>query len=149
MLRGTNNITMDDKGRIAIPARYRELLHEECNGAVVCTIDPRQPDCLMLYPLSEWEVIESELKKQSNTKQVLAFKRVLLGFAVEGEIDKKNGRFVLPPVLREKVGLEKQLMLVGQLNKFEIWDQSVWQSQMDADIEAIQADASELMDFNF
>lgn len=148
MLRGTNNITMDDKGRIAIPARYRELLHEECNGAVVCTIDPRQPACLMLYPLSEWEVVESELKKQSNTKQVLAFKRVLLGYAVESDID-KNGRLVLPPVLRNHAKLEKQLMLVGQLNKFEIWDQQAWQQQMDADIEAIQADASELMDFNF
>ncbi len=141
MFRGANAITMDDKGRIAIPARYREMLQEDCGGEIVCTIDINQP-CILLYPMPEWEVMEDKLRKLSDMNpRERKMKRILLHYMSEAEID-KNGRFMLSSMLREKRELGKQLMLVGQLNRFEIWDKAVWQQQMDEDMDTILNDDS-------
>ncbi|WAJ69667.1 division/cell wall cluster transcriptional repressor MraZ [Catenovulum adriaticum] len=143
MFRGANAITMDDKGRITIPTRYRESLQDECGGQVVCTIDTYQP-CLLLYPLNEWEQVEKRLRALSDMKpNERRFKRLLLGHATEGEID-KNGRLLISNTLRKRVGLEKQIMLVGQLNKFEIWSDADWQDQINDDMELIESGEFEL-----
>ncbi|MCU4674221.1 division/cell wall cluster transcriptional repressor MraZ [Catenovulum sp. 2E275] len=145
MFRGANAITMDDKGRITIPTRYRELLQEECSGQIVCTKDVSQP-CLLMYPLHEWEQIEKKLRNLSDTNPAeRRFKRVLLSHVMEGEVD-KNGRLLISNTLRKVIGLEKQIMLVGSLNKFEIWDEAVWQAQIDDDLTQIAADDYELTD---
>ncbi len=134
MFRGANAINLDSKGRLTIPTRYRQSLLDDCQGQLVCTIDTSQ-NCLLLYPLPEWEEIELKLSKLSSTNpQERRLQRLLLGYAMEGEMD-KSGRILLAPTLRQHAALDKQIMLVGQLNKFEIWDAEVWQKQISEDIE--------------
>ena len=134
MFRGANAINLDSKGRVAIPTRYRQTLLDDCQGQLVCTIDTQQ-SCLLLYPLTEWEEIELKLSKLSSMNpHERRLQRLLLGYASEGEMD-KNGRFLVAPTLRQHAGLDKQIMLVGQLNKFEIWDADVWAKQVEDDIE--------------
>jgi MraZ protein len=134
MFRGANAINLDTKGRVTIPTRYRQQLLDDCQGQMVCTIDTQQ-SCLLLYPLSEWEEIELKLSKLSSMNpHERRLQRLLLGYAMEGEMD-GNGRFLLSAPLRQHAQLEKQIMLVGQLNKFEIWDAQVWQQQVQQDIE--------------
>ncbi|NMH59222.1 division/cell wall cluster transcriptional repressor MraZ [Alteromonas ponticola] len=135
MFRGANAINLDTKGRLAIPTKYRQPLLDDCNGQLVCTIDTQQ-SCLLLYPLPEWEEIELKLSKFSSMVPAeRRMQRLLLGYATEAEMD-KNGRFVLPSPLRLHAGLEKEVMLVGQLNKFEVWSAENWAGQIETDMEA-------------
>ncbi|HAB79231.1 MAG: division/cell wall cluster transcriptional repressor MraZ [Glaciecola sp.] len=143
MFRGANAINLDVKGRVAIPTRYRQSLLDDCAGRLVCTIDTVQ-SCLLLYPLHEWEEIELKLQKLSTTNpHERRIRRLLLGYAMEGDMD-KNGRFHLSTPLRQHAKLDKQIMLVGQLNKFEIWDADVWQQQIEQDIQTEQQGDFEL-----
>jgi MraZ protein len=143
MFRGANAINLDSKGRVAIPTKYRQSLLDDCQGQLVCTIDTKQ-SCLLLYPLHEWEEIELKLARLStmNTAERRII-RLTLGYASEGDMD-KNGRFLLPPPLRQHAKLDKQIMLVGQLNKFEIWDADIWQKQIEEDIQTEQLGGFEL-----
>jgi MraZ protein len=126
MFRGINGINIDAKGRIVMPTRYRARLLEESSGRVVMTIDTDER-CLLLYPLHAWEVIESKLAElPSFNPQARRIQRLLIGHATETELD-NNGRVLLPPLLREYAGLQKQAMLVGQGKKFELWDEAHWQ----------------------
>lgn len=133
MFRGAALISMDSKGRIAIPTRYRCELREKHGGIFVCTVDIRQP-CLLLYPLNEWEAVEQKLLALSNFDPMQRrIQRVMQGFATECEMD-ASGRILLSPTLRQHAQLEQQIMLVGQLNKFEIWQDKQWQSQIAEDL---------------
>ncbi|MDU0356459.1 division/cell wall cluster transcriptional repressor MraZ [Paraglaciecola aquimarina] len=133
MFRGASAINLDIKGRVTIPTKYRQSLLDDCQGQLVCTIDIQQP-CLLLYPLPEWEEIELKLSRLSSMIETeRRLQRMLLGNASEGDMD-KNGRFLLSAPLRQHAKLDKQIMLVGQLNKFEIWDADVWQKQISADV---------------
>ncbi|WP_218354106.1 division/cell wall cluster transcriptional repressor MraZ [Alteromonas lipotrueiana] len=134
MFRGANAINLDAKGRLAIPTKYRQPLLDDCNGQLVCTADTQQC-CLLLYPLPEWEEIELKLSKFSSTIPAeRRLQRLLLGYATEGEMD-KSGRFLLSSPLRERANLNKEIMLVGQLNKLEIWDADIWARQVEADMD--------------
>ncbi|MGO1246615.1 MAG: division/cell wall cluster transcriptional repressor MraZ [Oceanisphaera sp.] len=136
MLRGAHAISLDSKGRLAIPTRYRDTLRGECDSQLVCTVDLFDP-CLLLYPLNEWELIEKKLRTLSSTQpQERRLQRVLLGHATECELD-AQGRVLVPSPLRQYGGLNKKIMLVGQLNKFEIWDESRWQQQISDDLQAL------------
>ncbi|MFC3913324.1 division/cell wall cluster transcriptional repressor MraZ [Pseudaeromonas sharmana] len=133
MLRGAHAISLDSKGRLAIPTRYREWLRETCDGQLICTIDINHP-CLLLFPLAEWEEIEQRLRQLSSLNpHERRLQRLLLGYASECELD-GHGRLLLPAPLREHAGLEKEAMLVGQLNKFEIWSQPQWRLQIETDL---------------
>lgn len=141
---------MDAKGRIAIPARHRDALHKDHNGTVIITVDIKSP-CLLVYPLHEWEVLEQKLMRMSDTDTLQrSIKRKLLGYAQECELD-SHGRFVIPPVLRSFANLDKKTMLVGLLNKFELWDEAVWQQEMQLNLELINThnldDVESLKDF--
>ncbi|MCK3657660.1 cell division/cell wall cluster transcriptional repressor MraZ [Pasteurellaceae bacterium Pebbles2] len=134
MFRGASAVNLDTKGRIAIPTRYRPELLEQNQGQLVCTVDIRQP-CLLLYPLSEWEVVEKKLLALSNFDPAQrSLQRVMLGYATECELD-SAGRILLSAPLRQHAKLEKGIMLVGQLNKFEIWAETEWNAQIEQDIE--------------
>jgi MraZ protein len=138
VFRGASAINMDAKGRIAIPMRYRDALHAQDAGLIVITIDI-QSQCLLIYPLHEWELIEAKLLTLSDTNPVeRSFKRRLLGHAHECELD-SLGRVLVSPTLRQYAGLEKKAMLVGLLNKFELWDEQTWQQQMDDSQALIQS----------
>jgi MraZ protein len=140
MFRGSFTLTLDDKGRLALPARYRDRLLSENQGQLICTIDLHDP-CLLLFPLAEWEEIEEKLQSLSSLNpQERRLQRILLGNATECDMD-KSGRILLPAFLRQHAGLGKNIRLVGQLNKFEIWDEAAWQERLTADIELEQAQA--------
>ncbi|MGK8707812.1 division/cell wall cluster transcriptional repressor MraZ [Metapseudomonas otitidis] len=137
MFRGANAISLDAKGRIAMPSRYRDELLSRCAGQLIVTIDAVDR-CLTLYPLPEWEIIEAKLRElPSLREEARRLQRLLIGNAVDLELD-GNGRFLVPPRLREYAGLDKKAMLVGQLNKFQIWDEDAWNAVSDADLLAIK-----------
>lgn len=131
MFRGLTSLNMDVKGRMSIPAQYRQAITEEANGQLVVTIDTEYR-CLLLYPLPQWLVIEERLEElptfQPATRRI---QRLLIGHATELELD-RNSRILLPPLLREYAGLDKTIMLVGQGKRFEVWGESQWQMHRDA-----------------
>lgn len=129
MFRGINSATLDGKGRLALPARIREPLRLAAEGRIVVTIDMRE-QCLLLYPLTEWEVVQRKLESLSNIQDnARRLQRMLIGHATDIEMD-GQGRILLPAMLRDFAGLEKKLVLVGQGNKLEIWSAPHWQDQM-------------------
>lgn len=125
MFRGINAVLLDAKGRMAIPARYRDQLQHTGVMHLVVTIDTESP-CLLLYPLPEWEIIEQKLQAlPSFNKAARRIQRLLIGHATDVELD-SNGRLLLPPLLREYAKLDKRIMLVGQGKKIELWDEQQW-----------------------
>lgn len=129
MFRGVNPLNLDAKGRIAMPMRYRQRLDESCGGQMVVTVDTDR--CLLLYPLPEWEVIERKLQKlPSFNKQARSLQRLYIGHATEVDLD-GAGRLLLPPSLREFAELDKHTVLIGQGNKFELWDEGRWNARRD------------------
>ncbi len=138
MFRGATLVNLDGKGRLAIPIRYRDLLIGESQGQMVLTIDLHQP-CLLLYTLPEWEVIEQKLSRLSSMNPAeRRVQRLLLGHASECQMD-NAGRLLLAGTLRQHAGLTKEVMLVGQFNKFELWDEQIWYRQIKEDIDAEQS----------
>lgn len=124
MLRGVNSINLDEKGRMAIPTRYRAELLDCCERQMVLTVSVDR--CLLLYPFNEWEVIEQKLVKlPSLNKQAKRLQRLMIGHATECEMD-AQGRLLISEPLRNFASLEKRIVLIGQGNKFEIWDENVW-----------------------
>lgn len=130
MFRGINTINLDAKGRMAMPARYREQLIESCSGHLVVTIDTNHR-CLLLYPLSEWEQIERQIESLSSFDPMSQrVKHLLIGHANDLELD-GSGRILLPQELRQYAHLEKHVSLIGQGKKLEIWSQDNWSQQRD------------------
>lgn len=143
MFRGANNVTLDSKNRITIPTKYRETLYADYQGKMICTLHT-ESRCLLLYPLPEWEELELKLSRLSDmNKSERAIKRILLGNATECELD-KSGRLLLNGVLRQHANLDKNVMLVGLFNKFEIWNEADWQTEMQQGIDDIQTGELEL-----
>lgn len=129
MFRGVATLSLDTKGRFAVPSKYRDVLLAQGDGRVVVTADPSK--CLLLYPLLEWEPIEKKLNSLSGfNTQIRSLQRLLIGNAAELELD-ATGRILLPAMLREFAALEKNVVMVGQGAKFELWNESRWQEQMD------------------
>ena len=124
LFRGISSLSLDSKGRLSIPVRYRQLLLDLAAGQLILTVDFDR--CLLLYPLPVWEDVERQLIQLSSThSRARALKRLLLGHAEECGMD-ANGRILLPGPLREFAHLDKRVALVGQGNKFEIWDEQAW-----------------------
>ncbi|NOY66418.1 MAG: division/cell wall cluster transcriptional repressor MraZ [Gammaproteobacteria bacterium] len=142
MFRGVNIISLDVKGRFAMPTRYREQLSASCSGKLVATVD--RDHCLLIYPFPEWEDIERKLVKlPSFNKQARSLQRLLIGHATELDMD-ANGRMLLTPPLRKFAGLEKRAVLIGQGNKFELWDEQLWNEKCDQWFEEGDLDANGL-----
>ena len=132
MFRGISNLTLDAKGRLAVPARYRDRLQAACGGQLVVTID--RDHCLLLYPLPEWEALEERLVRlPSLNKQARELQRLLLGHATEVQTD-GHSRLLLPPELRGFAGLERDVVLLGLGRKFELWNQSQWDTRREASL---------------
>jgi MraZ protein len=129
MFRGANNLTLDVKGRLAMPTRYRERLQERCGGKLVVTVDRDQ--CLLIYPFPDWEDIERKLMKlPSLNPQARRLQRLMVGHATELDLD-GNGRILLPPNLRQYGLLTRDVMLIGQGLRFELWDETRWNERRD------------------
>jgi MraZ protein len=125
MFRGISTISIDPKGRLAMPAKYRDMMTATAGGEVVITVD-HTDKCLLVYPMDEWVKVEKTLMSLPNmNRRVRNMQRLILGHAAELELD-AQGRMLLPAPLREYAGLDKKAVLVGQANKFELWDADTW-----------------------
>lgn len=131
MFRGVSEINLDAKGRMAMPARYRDLLIEKYAGHLVVTVD-LSGRCLLLYPVDRWEIIQQKLEAlPSFDESSRHAQRMLIGHAHDLEMD-GSGRVLLPQILRSRAVLDKQVALVGQGGKFEIWSKERWDVQADS-----------------
>ena len=129
MFRGATKVTLDAKGRLAIPTRYRERIQARCEGQLVTTVD--RDYCLLIYPFPEWEEIERKLMRLPTLDQkARRLQRLMVGHATEGEMD-RHGRILLSRELREFAGLDRQAVLIGQGNRFELWDENRWNETRD------------------
>jgi MraZ protein len=124
MFRGVAQLNLDSKGRLAVPARYRELLAARSGGQLVITADFDK--CLLIYPLPDWEPIQQKLMSLSSLNpKIRDLQRQLVGYAEDIQLD-AAGRLLVSPALREVAQLNKHVVLVGQGAKFELWDKEKW-----------------------
>ncbi|HAB69146.1 MAG TPA: cell division/cell wall cluster transcriptional repressor MraZ [Gammaproteobacteria bacterium] len=143
MFRGINPINLDAKGRVALPAKYRDRVTDRCDGHMVLTVHPFDR-CLLLYPLTDWEVIEAQVNAlpNSTSRQARRLQHLMVGYATELDLDAAN-RLLLPAMHRDHAELDKRLILVGQGQKFEVWNEARWTSMTEAYLnEPVDADAS-------
>ena len=135
--RGINAVNLDQKGRFAMPRRYRDAITDASDNHLVATIDLHSP-CLLIYTQNEWQLIERKLMSLPNMDpNARLVQRLLLGYASELEMD-SQGRLLLPNLLREHAKLDKEAILLGQGNKFELWSQVSWDAQRGDMLEQVQ-----------
>lgn len=145
MFRGLSSLSIDSKGRIAIPSRHRERLAAMAEGCLVLTLSPLDQS-LWLYPLPEWEIIEAKLAELSDFEtQSRRTKQMMRGYASDCQLD-GQGRILLPQELRDYAGLSKDIILLGQGNKFELWDADTWNDQRQAWLRAVSEGGDEPSD---
>ncbi|MDZ7697378.1 MAG: division/cell wall cluster transcriptional repressor MraZ [Deltaproteobacteria bacterium] len=125
MFRGRSRHTLDAKGRLAIPARFREVLDRKGEDCVVVT---HKDDSLWAFSRDDWRILE---EKAANLplfdNDGIAFLRYFISGAEECTV--KNGRITIPQNLRNDAGLQKEVVLAGQLKRFEIWDSKKWEAE--------------------
>ena len=125
MFQGAVQLNLDSKGRLAIPAKHRDALFAQSSGKLVLTAD-HEDACLLLYPEPTWQPIRDKINGMpSLNSRVRQLQRRLVGYAEAIEMD-AAGRILISPVLRTYANLDKQVVLVGQGNKFELWDEASW-----------------------
>lgn len=128
VFRGVNQLALDSKGRLAIPSKHRAALTgspENDDRTLIVTADPSH--CLLVYPRATWEPIQARLMRLSSfNAEIRGLQRLLVGHADEVEMD-GTGRILVPPALRQFAELEHRVVLVGQGNKFELWNEEKWQ----------------------
>jgi MraZ protein len=130
MFQGETAITIDDKGRLAIPTAYRELVARACENRLVVTYNPYELGCLWLYPQAAWETVRDQVNALPNAKRVhrnLQLK--LVGAATFVEAD-GSGRVLLPASHRNAAGIEKKAVLLGMGSKFELWSEQAHLTQI-------------------
>ena len=134
VFRGVTHLALDAKGRLAIPAqasrraRASRAAADDADptapGALVLTADPSR--CLLVYPRAAWEPIQARLMALSSfNPEIRSLQRLIVGHADDVDLD-GNGRILVPPALRQYASLEHHVVLVGQGNKFELWDETKW-----------------------
>ncbi len=130
MFRGRYEHTMTDKGRVSIPAKFREICREKYGEEtfVITNFDK----CLVAYPLKEWNEIERRVSELPQFKQeVISFLRYLMGGAVDCPLD-GQGRVLIPQSLRNHARIDKELIMIGMLTRIEIWAREVWEEEEQA-----------------
>ena len=131
LLTGQQTTTLDAKGRLAIPARFRTILEENCQGQLVITVN-HDRESLLLYPKHEYEQRAQIINKLSDFDPLeRRLKLLFIGHAFDLEMD-NNARVLVPPRLREIVGIDRNVVLVGQHHKLEVWDETAWSKKLDS-----------------
>jgi len=124
MFRGSFEHSVDSKGRVSVPSKFRDVIADRYDGRLVMAMD--YDKCLTVYPLEEWEKLEEKIRSlPTMKKEVKDFMRFLLSSATECELD-KQGRILIPPAHREHAGIAKNVILVGIIDKIEVWDTGAW-----------------------
>lgn len=130
MFQGETAITIDDKGRLAVPTAYRDLVARECENRLVVTYNPYEQGCLWLYPVAAWEQVRDQVNALPNAKKVhRALQLKLVGAATFVDVD-GNGRLLLPASHRNAAGIEKKAVLLGMGGKFELWSEQAHLAQI-------------------
>ena len=130
MFSGVSEITLDAKGRMAMPTRYRARIADRCDGKLFVTADALET-CLTLHTQPEWDIVQQKLNAlPSFDKSARRIKRMILGHAAEVDLD-KSGRLLLPSALRDFAEIDRRIVLLGQGNKFEIWSEELWHQTRD------------------
>ena len=143
MLMGEYQHSIDEKGRLIIPAKFRDALGQ--SFVVTRGLD----NCLFVYPEKEWSTMEQKLKALPLMKSdARAFTRFFLAGATECELD-KQGRVNIPNNLREHAKLDKECIVIGVSNRVEIWSKDTWEGYAQASEESFNEIAEKLVDFNF
>ncbi len=131
MFRGSSEINVDAKGRMAMPARYRDLLAEHCGGQLVVTVGADLnmgvgDKYLFIYPAPRWQIVEAEVRDLASFDSFAQrLRQFFVGHARDVEVD-GSGRILIPPELRDYALLDKKVTLVGQIDRFELWDTAAW-----------------------
>ncbi len=128
MFAGSNKLTIDDKGRLAIPARLRAQLADEYGKQIAVTLGP---ECIEVYPATVFRRIAEAIPKIADRPKRMLMMRLFVGNAVEAELD-AQGRVLVPPMLRERMNLGSDVVLVGQFDHFELWPEAAWNASTDA-----------------
>lgn len=144
MFGGVTHLNLDTKNRIAIPARYREILHSQCNSKITLTLDSAQ--CLLIYPDNIWSGVRDKIQNLPNSAHSLvkSYQRLVLGYAQNIELD-SAGRVLIPTVLKDLIKLDKSVVLVGLGNRFEVWNEQAWHLETSKALEAPQDDLANLL----
>ena len=125
MFLGTTTLTLDAKGRIAIPARFRAKLNEMCGGKLVISYNPLDK-CLPVYPYDEWlECMQKMEAVEDHSDQFREYQRMLYAYTTEVDMD-GSGRILIPQLSRDEIGLTKGAVLIGHGKKFELWSEENW-----------------------
>ena len=131
LFRGVAQLNLDSKGRLAVPSRYRDALTVRCGGHLVITADVDK--CLLIYPQPDWEPIQEKLMSLSSLNpRIRDLQRQLIGYAEDIEMD-AAGRILVSSALRDFASLAKNVVFVGQGNKFELWDKEKWEQVLARD----------------
>lgn len=131
MFRGVHSLTIDAKGRLKIPTRHQAQINKTCAGKMVLSIHP-DDNCLLLYPLNDWQILERKVSElPSLNVHTKRLKRKLIGHATDCELD-KTARILIPATLREYAKFNKKLIMSGQGNNFELWDEDAWHKQINS-----------------
>ncbi|MER1941553.1 MULTISPECIES: division/cell wall cluster transcriptional repressor MraZ [unclassified Castellaniella] len=142
MFQGSSALTLDAKGRMSIPARYRDALLSDEQGCLTLT---RHPDgCLMLYPRSTWEIKRAQISALTAAARPL--QRFVLGSAQDVEMD-SAGRILVSPELREAADLKREVMLLGLGSGFELWNREQWEARGLQDVNQLDASILEQISF--
>ena len=144
MFGGVTHLSVDPKSRIAIPARYREVMQAQYSGRITITLE--SPQCLLLYPEQNWIQVRDKIQNLPNGSHPLvkSYQRLVLGYAETIEMD-KAGRVLLPASLRTMVALDKEIVLVGLGNRFELWDKAKWLEETNKALQVSQDDLAGLL----
>lgn len=124
---GRSRHTLDEKGRLAIPARFREILKKRGDSSLVVT---NLNNCLVAFARDDWKEIK---EKAVNLPLFDSAANIYIRYFISGAIEcsLKQGRILVPPDLRELAGLKKEVVLVGHLTRFEIWDKAKWEEEFE------------------
>lgn len=142
MFMGEHHHNIDSKGRLIVPAKFRDSLGE--NFVITRGLD----QCLFGYPLKEWEEIEQKLKALPLTKKdARAFTRFFFSGATESEID-KQGRINIPTPLLQYAKLEKECVILGVSNRIEIWSKQIWEDYFNESEESFAEIAENMIGFD-
>ncbi len=123
MFRGWYEHTIDGKGRLSVPSKFRDILADKYSENLIVTNFDR---CLACYPREEWETLERKASALPQMKrEVKAFQRYFVSGASECPLD-RQGRILIPPTLRENADLHREVVVVGMLRKIEVWSKPRW-----------------------
>src|SRR4030042_1619011 len=146
MLRGRYEHTIDAKGRISIPSKFREVLNKKYDDRLVIS---HYDQCLVAYPFEEWTFLEEKQKLLPQMKkETKTYLRFFYSSGVDCTLD-KQGRLLIPQTHRDYANLQKEVVLVGVGTRIEIWDKQKWEEEFRKAQESFDQDSDTLTSLGF